>query len=472
MRDAILHEQFHRGDCLHSSSGVCASRGHIGIIQTAEQPASHDGVHVWIDGELYNRPELRARAGGDAVCCDDASLIGQLYREDETLSFLKDVDGIYSAVVVDTRRKRVHLIIDRYGLRHLYWRLEGEVFAWASEVKAFLALPTFTPHIDPESVNDFFGLGYLLEDRTWFTDVKLLPPGSVLSLGMQAGTIAILKYWGWDNIKSLPANVREDEVINELGRLFSAAVQRHSQADVPVGVSVSGGLDSRALLAAMPANGSQPIHAVTLGKHGCDDIRIAAEVARIKPAMHHVVELSSSNWLQQRTAGVWYTDGQQDLLHMHALVSVKEQRKHYAINLNGFLGDAVLGGSYLFDRRWSLAEKVNQRGRRFINEGTRLTNNFFQNRIPFFSNALMEFAFSIPETLLAHSYVYNKMLLAKYPQFFDTIPWQSTGVPISSSRALVWTSQKARGASRRLRKVAGAFGVKFEAMQDYHNYPA
>ena len=91
MRELILHEPFHRGDVLHSSPGLCASRVHIGIVQTAAQPASHNGVHIWIDGELYNQPELRARVDGETSSSDDAALFGRLCSADEALSFLKEV---------------------------------------------------------------------------------------------------------------------------------------------------------------------------------------------------------------------------------------------------------------------------------------------------------------------------------------------------------------------------------------------
>jgi asparagine synthase (glutamine-hydrolysing) len=237
-----------------------------------------------------------------------------------------------------------------------------------------------------------------------------------------------------------------------------------------VGISLSGGLDSRALLAAMPAEKHRPIHTVTFGVPGCDDIQIASQIAHVKSAVHHVVELTSANWLLKRMAGVWYTDGQANLLHMHALISVEEQRKNYRVNLNGFLGDAILGGSYLFDKRWTIAEKTVQRGRRFINEGTRLTNNFLHNRIPFFANPLMEFTCSIPESLRAHSKIYNEMLLAAFPAFFAKIPWQTTQLPISASRARVFAVSKLRGAMRRLAKFAPGLGLIGHATHSYHNY--
>lgn len=470
MRDFIVHQKFHKRDPNFNGPNLCAGRVHTGIIQTAEQPASSDGIHVWLDGEFYNQAELRSRIKSSNTPCDDACLLRQLYAAYPDLPFLKDIDGIYSAVIFDSRRKLVHLLIDRYGLRHLYWCPIKGGLAWASEVKAFLAIPGFSSQIDPQSVSDFFSMGYLLDDRTWFADAKLLPPGTALTFDLRALAVRMRRYWSWGDIKLLPEGTERREIIDELRRLFLDAVRRQSQADEPVGISLSGGLDSRALLAAMPAEEHRPIHTVTFGVAGCDDIRIASQIAHVKPAVHHVVELTSANWLLKRMAGVWYTDGQANLLHMHALVSVEEQRKNYRVNLNGFLGDAILGGSYLFDKRWTIAEKTVQRGRRFVNEGTLLTNNFFHNRIPFFANPLMEFTCSIPESLRAHSRIYNEMLLAAFPEFFAKIPWQTTQLPINASRARIFAVSKLRGAKRRLAKRAPGLGLIGNATHNYHNY--
>lgn len=118
-------------------------------------------------------------------------------------------------------------------------------------------------------------------------------------------------------------------------------------------------------------------------------------------------------------------------MHMHAIASFAEQRRRYQINLNGFLGDAVLGGSYQGDSRWSVTEKVDNRGRRLINEGTRLANNFLHNRLPFFQNDLMEFTVSLPDWIKKKSRIYNRMLLQCFPDLFRSIPWQATGAPVS-----------------------------------------
>lgn len=192
--------------------------------------------------------------------------------------------------------------------------------------------------------------------------------------------------------------------------------------------------------------------------------------AKIKGVTHHVIPLSCEKWMVGRVPGIWYTDGQKNLLHMQAVTEAEKQREYYRINLNGFLGDAVLGGSYLHDRRWSVAEKINNRGRRFINEGVRLINCFFHNRLPFFDNALMEFTFSIPESLRSHSLIYNRMLLKTFPALYRAVPWQTTGVPISYPPLLALGVRKFRGGVDRLAGLSGRIGVSAKTPHRFADY--
>jgi asparagine synthase (glutamine-hydrolysing) len=469
MQDLITHLPFHVRDQIFWSPSLCASRVHNATIQINPQPA-HSGTHisVWLDGELYNQNQLRLLLPDAPPHINDAELLARLCSHYDKLEFLRDIDGIFSAAIFDSARRRVRLITDRYGLRHLYWLTCGGDLAWSSEPKAFLAVNGFAPTLSHDAVNEFFEFGYLLENRAWFQDVQLLTPGSVLEFDLETRAHYEWRYWSWDSIKPLGV-IKEEDAVHELASRFSCAVARQSDASLGVGISLSGGLDSRALLAAIPEHG-RTIHAVTFGKRHCDDIRIASEVARVKGAAHHIVELNEANWFDHRTAGVWLTDGQNDLGHMHALVSVLEQRKYYRINLNGYLGDAVLGGWYQDDPVWSLAEKIDNRGRRFINEGTRLTNNFVHNRLPFFDNRLMEFAYALPDEAKAQSHLYCRMLLATYPAFFQNIPWQKTGVPIS--RPQWWSSTvhySNRIASKLLRESA-RIGVHFSSTREYSSY--
>jgi asparagine synthase (glutamine-hydrolysing) len=297
---------------------------------------------VWLDGEFYNRDQICQSLGSDA--CSDPQLLVELFRanrKDETFRFLRQINGIYSAVLYDVERRLLYLITDRYGLCHMYWTEQGGRLAWASEYKAFLALPAFQPEIDRRTVTDYFEMGHCLEDRTWFEGVQVLSPGSVLVCDLPQGVQRKVRYWGWDQIQPMSGATDEGEVVEEAGRLFRQAVARACAVGGRVGVHLSGGLDSRALLAAIPER-DEPIHTVTFGQRGCDDIRFAQQAAKVRGAIHHVAEMNAANWLDDRFDAVWWLDGQKNLLHMHALHGLRVSRAYYDANLHGYLAAALI----------------------------------------------------------------------------------------------------------------------------------
>ena len=267
----------------------------------------------------------------------------------------------------------------------------------------------------------------------------------------------------------MTGKIDEDEVAEELGRLFVNAVRRRCTQEKDIGVCLSGGLDSRAILAAMP-NRQEPIHAITFGKRGCDDIRIASKVAKAKGARHHVVLLTRKNWLLPRFEGVWLTDGQLNLRDMHIISIYQIARKYFTINLSGLLGDAILGGFYIREH-WNVIEKITNTGRRFTREGIRLGESFIVNREPFFDNKLMEFIMLIPESLRKNSYIYNKMLLKKFPEFYESIPWQRTSTLISGKPFPKYVEWYRRIKNKCLRELGHIGLIRYSNPYPYADYP-
>lgn len=467
MQDLLTHRSFNVKDELFLDSHVYATRIHTNIIQKKPQPYHHENLYVWLDGEFFNQAELRDISTSE--CNSDLSILAFLFQQNKgtDFSFLKEIDGIYSAVIYDSQKQKIYLISDRYGLCHLYWMIKDNNFVWASEVKAMLTWPTFTPTIDRQSIEDFFKRGHLLGNRTWFEEVKLLPAGTVLTWDIQRRTLHEYCYWSWNEITPMTGEIDEDEVAEELGRLFIDAVRRRcTQEDT--GVCLSGGLDSRAILAAMPHR-QKPIHTITFGKMGCDDIRIASRVAKAKGARHHIVLLNRKNWLLPRFEGIWLTDGQLNLRDMHIISIYQLARKYFTINLSGLLGDAILGGWYI-RKHWNVIEKITNTGRRFTCEGIRLGGSFIINRKPFFDNKLMEFIMSIPESLRKDSYMYNKMLLRKFPEFYESIPWQRTGLPISGRRIPKRVEWYRRIKNKCLRELGHVGLIKYSSPYPYADY--
>ena len=430
MQNYLKHRSTFLTDAFCLNEKICAGRCHTGIINIQPQPARLNDIFAWLDGEFYNQSNFSVTASAEN---GDAFFLIQNYLADPSLTFLKSIDGVYSAVIYDRPRKKIFLITDRHGLQHLYWTKTKDHFAWATEYKAFLALPEFEPSVDSNALNGFLKYGYFIEDQTWFKGVSLIPPATILTYDLTNGKTSATKYWDWSFIKKLQGKIDENEIAEEWGRLFSVAVERRSSPIDKTGVTLSGGLDSRAILAAMPSRG-QKIQAITFGKKGCDDIRIAARAAKIKGAMHSIYELDNSRWLNANLAAVWCTDGEMCFLDTNGNEFLSSFSEKMSICLNGIAGDAIHGGSYLGMKGQhfpDMQDPYGHRGRRYIRPGFRLDESFLHVRMPFYDNALIELSMSLPDSLRAKSNIYNKILLHNYPEFFRTIPWQKSGVPIS-----------------------------------------
>ncbi len=396
-------------------------------------PLAQPHFPLHLDGEFYHHPELGELHRTSTS--EQLAAVTAHYLRDRSARSFRVLDGIFALQAVDLERGELLLASDRYGLRPLYNYADATGFYWASEVKAFLAIPDFQPQIEPEAVEDFFRDGYLSGARTWLRGVTLFPPATVLRRSLATGETRTEQYWTWDEIAtgSEPARGSMPALAAELAERLQQAVERRAGGGRRLGVTLSGGLDSRAIAAAL-AQAKVPFTALTFGKEGCQDIAIARAVARKLGAEHRTLELSETNWFAPRFEGVWWTDGQFDLLHMHGIEQLAECNALFDINLNGYLGDAVLGGSYRRNPKRSEVDLLLNRGRRFIRQGPLISDAYLHTRLPFFDYALLDFAYSLPNVWREGSVIYGKSLLRAYPDVFASIPWQKTGLPVGASK--------------------------------------
>lgn len=437
MQELMRHQPFYVEDPHFCDDYVCATRTHKDVVQRGEQPFRDEGVHVWLKGEFCNREKLVRFAGSNARELSDPGLLAQLYQNEADFGFLREIDGIYSAVIYDTIANRVHLITDRYGIGYLYWTVCDRRLLWGSETKVFLAHPRFKPLIDPQTVQDFTSAGYAIGNRTWFDGVELVPPGTVVSWDIREEKLDKKVYWSWDDIGLLDQPIDENEVSEELGRLWIDAVRRRTHMEGgKVGITLSGGLDSRAILAAMP-NPGYPIHAVTVGDERCEDVRIARKVARLKSAVHHVYSIDGDNWLNLRPNAVWWSDGHLAMNHLHGCVVIDKIGALFDINMSGIAGGPIMGGLYVSRSNGNRHEEftmLSGKARRFSPCMVQSIDDvFFDSRIPFLDNALVEMIMSVPGEYRDTHSIYSRTLLANFPEFYKRIRWQKTGLPIGAS---------------------------------------
>ncbi|MEM7031720.1 MAG: asparagine synthase-related protein [Chloroflexota bacterium] len=505
MRSFLHYDVSFVTDKLVAQGPIYGTRTHNNIIQQDAQPYQEAGLSIWFEGEFYNQDELFQKQNGESLT--DPQLLLKLFQQDRDFSFLERIDGIYAAVIYDAVQNKVHLITDRYGFRYLYWMRYQDGIAWASQVKAFLAMPNFTPTINQVAAQQFLQIGNMLENNTWFDGVELVPSGTVLTWNIDTRSIQQKQYWWWDNIHPLTERMTDND-INDIAEKFyhlhKDAIARRSKGNKKIGLALSGGLDSRSILAAIPEQTS-PLHAVTIGMPNCDDIRFAAQAAQIKGAKHHIVELNQDNWLDSRIDQVWLTDGQQNIVHMHGTIAKDKMGQCFSINLGGLGGASILGGEWLKDESYfgTVTEATKTRFakkmgcspdliqsydqyvglrrfdyyllqntvRRMSYAGAPGSRVYMEERVPFLDNRLMEFIYGLPERYRYEHYIYRRMLLNHFPEYFKSIPWQQIGVPITSGKRRVPTLRnpfRIRGRMRR--QLQRRLGVKFEPRKHFSDY--
>ena len=463
---------------------VCAMRSHLGVVQAAPQPYQDDGLYVWMEGEIFNADELPGGQGtvagmphgGAGAAVDHGTdtetpgqpgLLARLYRSGGCggdWGALASIDGVYSAVIYDVACQSVHLVADRLGMRFLHWTLAGGRFAWSSASSAFLALPGFRPSVSARQVEQYLALGHLQLDATWLDGVELVTPGTVLSWDLRAKTLSRDRYWWWDHLKPAANRVDMREAAEELARRFRLAVARRCRPGERVGVSLSGGLDSRAIVAAAPER-DEPLATLTFGRLDSLDVRIARRVAAVRGADAHFVEISAANWLAPRLDAVWWSEGNASIIDMHGIEARDEYRRIMNINLDGYGGDNIVRGDYLqgresldrFDAGYIARSKhcdislldgleafaplgrseywgLEASSRRWIGAPLFIELTFMEVRRPFVANDVVEFVYSLPDRCRYRGRLYVAMLLGAFPEYYRHIPWANIGIPIGRPR--------------------------------------
>jgi asparagine synthase (glutamine-hydrolysing) len=468
MRDLSVYrkeyksEGFFRKESVHA--GYCAPC----FERVDEHAAEESGVTCWFDGEIYNIGEL---SGGQSV----KELMINAYKRDTLKDFLRGMDGYFSAVIYDSGRRRLKLLIDRFGFRHLFYTKYDKKFLWASECKAFLAAPDFKIDVNRQSVDEFMKFGILCEDRTWLNGVYLLAPATILTYDAETGSVQTERYWSPDEIHPITAKIDIREYYEEWGRLFKSSVAKRTDEKERIGLTLSGGLDSRAILAAMPFSGSK-INAVTLGDSKCDDVRFAAAAAKLKGANHHFLPLKVDGWFERACLGIWATDGALNLSSQLGIEHLRAISNLLGVSLNGIGGGRMQGGRvvgtsahYEFDGIKDGVPGLQMIRRRMLRPGFRLDESFFKVRMPFFDNDLYNFVTALPPDVKNNGFFYNNALLHNFADYYKKIPWQQAGVPISLPPFLFKAGSMYKRVLSRLKRKLRKIGLPVHDRKLYFN---
>jgi asparagine synthase (glutamine-hydrolysing) len=424
MCDVIRHRgPDDEGQIIHGSVALGVRRLSILDIAGGHQPmTSGDGrISVVFNGEIYNHQELRQalKTQGRAFhSASDTEVVLALY-EREGLDSVYKLNGMFAIAIHDRRSGELHLIRDRLGVKPLYYHFAGGRLTFGSEIKAILAGLDRKPEIDPRAIWDYLTFRFVPSPSTIWRDIAKLPPAHRLTIGPRHAAPKIERYW------DIPAGAprwreHDADIVARFGELLRDSVSLRMLADVPVGILLSGGLDS-SVVAAMAARERGRLTTFSVGfkdRPEIDETPYARMMSQHLGTNHNEVFIGIDEFRDFLPELVYYTDEPlADLASVPLHYVCKLARRDVKVVLSGEGSDEILGG-YSFDlwaKRWDDARAA-QRGWRNRLPGA-ISRMFFQDFKPDASDLDLRQA-AVPLTMTNYFTSEEKRQLFHAPLFW------------------------------------------------------
>lgn len=279
------------------------------LSKTGHQPMESDDEKVILamNGEIYNSEELRPlliEKGVSFRGTSDSEVLLQLYLHYGLQKALEMVDGAFALCIVDLEKQKIYLSRDRFGEKPIYYYRNDNYFLFASEYKAFYCYPEFKAELNEDAVSEFFVFRYPASERTFLKDVYLIKPGTYLEISQD--TISEHTYWTLPAPK--PNGLSFEDNKQHLKELISKSVARRLISDRPIGIQLSGGVDSSYVAAIMREQSNKEIKSYSIT---VDDEILSEEpnIDIVNEKMHfipHKLKLDASVFLENWEKATWY----------------------------------------------------------------------------------------------------------------------------------------------------------------------
>lgn len=323
-------------------------------LDDAEQPArSVDGQVLFVDGELYNARALACeRLPAPWRNLGAASQCLELVRRDLD-DTARRLNGSFNLAYYDPTKATLQLVSDRLGTRPLFYSVHGDRLLFALELKAILAARGDTTRFDEEGIFQLAAFGHQLGSRTAFAGISVLPPGSILTAS--AGGVKITSYWK----PRYQERARAQDLSHQLVHAMEQAMRRRVQGRrLPLGIFLSGGLDSRFVAGALARVAEEPVTAFTFGRDDSRDVIYARQLAQTLGFAHRTFSYHDRDFTPTVPRVVWRTEANQlfvDGLSVELHHQISEDAR---VLFNGHLGDALSGGHLLPALFWMRREHL------------------------------------------------------------------------------------------------------------------
>ena len=338
------------GFFLDGNIGLAMRRLSIIDIQTGHQPLSNEDGSVWIvfNGEIYNHRDLRidlSARGHRYRTQSDTETIVHLYEE-YGKNCVQHLRGMFAFAIWDRARRCVFIARDRLGIKPLYYRYDGHTLLFGSEIKTILAYPNVKPGFNRSTLAEYLAFGYITNEQTMYAGIKKLLPGHTLTLDDESGGLETAAYWDL-TVKSDDGSQPCEYYVTRYREQLEQCVSSHLMSDVPLGVFLSGGLDSSAVAALTTKIRQEPIEtfSVGYGEETYSELPYARTVAEHLHSKHHEVHLSRDEFFQILPRLIWHEDEPIVWPSSVALYFVAQlARKHVTVVLTGEGSDETLAG--------------------------------------------------------------------------------------------------------------------------------
>ena len=362
MRDTLTHRGPDEADLfLGERVGLGHRRLSIVDVAAGHQPMASDdsSLHLVYNGEVYNHRELSGsleqRGHRYRTRCDTETVL-RLFQE-EGFRSVEKLRGMFAFAVWDEPRGELFLARDRLGIKPLYYvhDSDGSLF-FASEIKALLAAGAVRPALNFRALPDYLANHAPSGTETLFEGVHRLPPGHTLR--WRDGEVEIRRYWDLEFTGPDHSGRSDSELVAEFGERFREAVRLRLMADVPLGVFLSGGIDSAAIAATMSQLVSEPIKtfSVAFAERDANELAYARMVASAYGTDHHEIVVSPDEFFARLPALVWQED--EPLAHpssipLHFVSMLAAER--VKVVLTGEGSDEMLAG---YARYWKTMQNL------------------------------------------------------------------------------------------------------------------
>ena len=352
MRDILAHRGPDGAGLWADDYAVLAHR-RLSIVDLAggHQPLSNEDERIWVtyNGEIYNHRDVRApleAAGHRYRTRSDTETIVHAYEQwgDDCVHHFR---GMFAFALWDAPKRRLLLARDRLGVKPLYWARVGDRLLFASEIKSLLASGLIEPRCNASCIPELLATRYTSGTETLFSGIHKLLPGHRLIF--EGGTIRIEQYWDLPHDGPDPDLERLDDatLVDRFREMLRESVRLRLMADVPLGMFLSGGIDSSAVAALMAREIDRPLQTFSVGfaEGNCNELSYARDVARTIGADAHEIVIDAADFFRALPRLVWHED--EPIAHpssvpLHFVSALA--RRHVKVVLTGEGSDELLAG--------------------------------------------------------------------------------------------------------------------------------